>query len=156
MFDAQSPLYELLHKPDQIGLGVLAMAMGQAPDGTLEGFYPIVDVALLVIIGLMAWRIVVLVRSPRAARGGAADPSVRHWWHGPRRIGGLALRGYLDVVVPAAIVLTMPGFLGAAWPVLIRTDIGLVLAVIAALRVADGAVRAWRWRLGFAPMDSVA
>ena len=46
------------------------------------------------------------------------------------------------MVVPAAIVLTMPGFLGAAWPVLIRTDIGLVLAVIAALRVADGAVRA--------------
>ena len=47
MFDAQSPLYELLHKPDQIGLGVLAMAMGQAPDGTLEGLYPIVDIALL-------------------------------------------------------------------------------------------------------------
>ena len=99
-------------------------------------------------------------RRPRQVPAGRTrwrpDPAVRHWWHGPRRIGGLALRGYLDVVVPAAIVLTMPGFLGAAWPVLIRTDIGLVLAVIAALRVADGAVRAWRWRLGFAPMDSVA
>ncbi len=90
------------------------------------------------------------------APAGGGDPAARQWWHGPRRIGGLALRGYLDVVVPVAIVLTVPGFLGAGWPVLIRTDIGLVLAVIAALRLADGAVRAWRWRLGFAPMDSVA
>ena len=156
LLDAQSPLYELLHKPDQIGLGVLAMAMGQAPDGTLEGLYPIVDIALLAIIGLMAWRLLVLVRSPRTAQVGGDDPAARRWWHGPRRVGGLALRGYLDVVVPVAIVLTMPAFLGAGWPVLIRTDIGLVLAVIAALRVADGAVRAWRWRLGFAPMDNVA
>ena len=48
----------------------------------------------------------------------------------------------------------MPSFLGAGWPVLIRTDIGLVLAVVAALRVADGAIRAWRWRLGFASMGT--
>ena len=72
LFDAQSPLYELLHKPDQIGLGVLAMAMGQAPDGTLEGFYPIVDVALLVIVGLMGWRVLVLVRAPRVVPGAGA------------------------------------------------------------------------------------
>ena len=48
----------------------------------------------------------------------------------------------------------MPSFLGAGWPALIRTDIGLVLAVVAALRVADGAIRAWRWRLGFASMGT--
>ena len=151
LFDAQSPLYELLHKPDQIGLGVLSMALGEAPDGTLEGLYPILDIALAAIIGLMAWRLVVLVRSPRIAAG-AERP--RRWWTRPRRIGGLAVRGYLDVVVPVAIVLTMPSFLGAGWPVLIRTDIGLVLAVVAALRVADGAIRAWRWRLGFASMGT--
>ena len=75
---------------------------------------------------------------------------------GPLRIGGVALRAYLDVVVPLAILLTMPTFLGAGWPVLIRTDIGLVLAVIATLRVADGAIRAWRWRLGFASMGTAA
>ena len=153
LLDAQSPLYELLHKPDQIGLGVLAMTMGQAPDGTLEGFYPIVDIALAAIIGLMGWRLVVLVRSPRIAAGGERP---RRWWTRPRRIGGLAFRGYLDVVVPIAILVTMPAFLGAGWPVLIRTDIGLVLAVIAALRVADGAIRAWRWRLGFASMRTAA
>ena len=40
LFDAQSPLYELLHKPDQIGLGVLAVTIGEAPDGTLDGLLP--------------------------------------------------------------------------------------------------------------------
>ena len=69
LFDAQSPLYELLHKPDQIGLGVLAMSLGQAPDGTLEGFYPIVDIAIAVVIALMAWRLLGpgpgTARSPR-------------------------------------------------------------------------------------------
>jgi CubicO group peptidase (beta-lactamase class C family) len=153
LFDAQSPLYELLHKPDQIGLGVLAMTIGEAPDGTLEGFYPIVDIALAAILGLMAWRLVVLVRSPRIEAG---DWRPRRRWSGPLRIGGLALRAYLDVVVPLAILLTMPAFLGAGWPVLIRTDLGLVLAVIATLRVADGAIRAWRWRLGFASMGTAA
>ncbi|HEY4189926.1 MAG TPA: serine hydrolase domain-containing protein, partial [Candidatus Limnocylindrales bacterium] len=152
LFDAQSPLYELLHKPDQIGLGVLAQALGQAPDGTLEGFYPIVDIAFAVLLGLMAWRLVVLVRSPRAA--GPSGP--RRWWSRPRRIGGLALRGYLDVVVPIAILVAMPGFFGAGWPALIRTDIGLVLALVAMLRVADGAIRAWRWRLGFGSMGTAA
>ena len=75
LLDAQSPLYELLHKPDQIGLGVLAMSMGQAPDGTLEGFYPIVDVALAVIIGLMAWRLIVLVRAPLGRRSTLDGPA---------------------------------------------------------------------------------
>ncbi len=82
-----------------------------------------------------------VLRAPRVGSGSRrrcrrADGGPR-----PRRIGGLALRGYLDVVVPFAILVTMPGFLGAGWPVLIRTDIGLVLAVIAGLRVADGAIR---------------
>ena len=126
---------------------VLAMSLGQAPDGTLEGFYPIVDIAIAVVIALMAWRLLVLVRAPLGRPATGVDGS-RRWWSRPRRIGGLALRGYLDVFVPAAILLTMPGLLGAGWPTLIRTDIGLVLAVIAGLRVADGAVRAWRWRSG--------
>ena len=40
LFDAQSPLYELLHKPDQIGLGVLSMAAGRGARRHARGLLP--------------------------------------------------------------------------------------------------------------------
>jgi CubicO group peptidase (beta-lactamase class C family) len=142
LLNAQSPLYELLHKPDAIGLGVLALAVGQAPDGTLEAFYPVFDAAVAVLVGLLAVRLVRLARAPLAAGTGAVPVTrPRSAW----RAATLAFRGYLDVVVPVAILLAAPGWLGAGWPVLLRTDIGIVLAAIAVLRAGDGVVRSARW-----------
>jgi CubicO group peptidase (beta-lactamase class C family) len=145
LLDAQSPLYEVLHKPDAIGLGVLALATGEAPDGTLEAFYPAFDLFVLLVLGLLAVRLVWLARSPIAGgrRGGATSRVAQ-----ARRVATLGLRAYLDVVVPVAILVAAPGWLGAGWPVLVRTDIGFVLAAIAMLRAGDGVVRAWRWWRG--------
>ena len=143
LLNAQSPLYELLHKPDAIGLGVLALAIGQAPDGTLEAFYPVFDLAVAALLGVLAVRLVRLGRSPL---GPATPPATR--LGRARRAAMLGLRGYLDAIVPLAILVAAPAWLGAGWPVLVRTDIGLVLAGIAALRAADGIVRSARWWRG--------
>jgi len=140
LLDAQSPFYELLHKPDAIGLGVLALALGQAPDGTLEGFYPVVDVALTAVFGWMLLRVVRLARAPHRPTTAASG------WRRVRRAAALGFRGYLDIVVPIAILAGAPNLLGAGWPALIRTDLGLVLAVLVGLRLADGLVRVGRTR----------
>ena len=42
--NAQAIPYELFGKIDMIGLGALDQMLGREPDGTLEQFYPIVDV----------------------------------------------------------------------------------------------------------------
>ena len=54
----------------------------------------------------------------------------------------IAIRGYLDVVIPLGVLFTVPTLLGAGWPVLIRTDLGVVFATIGLLRLADGVIRA--------------
>ena len=51
--DAQSIPYEVLGKIDMIGLGALDHMLGRQADGTLERFYPIVDVVLLVLLAAM-------------------------------------------------------------------------------------------------------
>lgn len=141
LFDAQSPLYELLRKPDSIGLGVLALAMGHEPGGTLERFYPVVDAAFAayVLLSLRSLRRTARRRDrPTSAptTGGRPTTVARL-----AAIGSLVLRAYLDGVVPVAIALGAPGVLGAGWGALIRTDVGVMLASVALLRVADGMIR---------------
>ena len=53
----------------------------------------------------------------------------------------LGFRVYADAVVPVAILTQAPAVLGAGWWILIRIDLGLVLAAVAALRLLDGGVR---------------
>jgi len=138
LLNGTSPLYELLHKPDAIGLGAVALLLGREPAGTLEAFYPALDVALLILLAIQLRALAGLARSKRVAPAGRRS-------HPAARIGAGALRVYLDVAVPVSILLVVPGWLGP-WPALIRTDIGVVLAAVAALRLTDGLLRVRRTR----------
>ncbi len=85
------------------------------------------------------WR---LARSQRAGRGVA--PAVGRGarpWQLIRR----AYRAYVDVVVPAAIILFVPAYFGTDWSVMARIDLGQVLLVIAGLRVLDSLLRLRGW-----------
>ncbi|MFL5755624.1 MAG: serine hydrolase [Chloroflexota bacterium] len=136
--DAQSIPFELMGKIDFVGLGALDQMIGRAPRGTLDHFYPAVDAFLVILFGLMIRGLVLQVR--KIGRG--EQPRRR----GPVRRGSvLALWTYLDVFVPFAILTNGPLFLGADWSVLVRTDVGLVLALIAAIRIADGGLRLVGW-----------
>ena len=44
LLDGQAIPYELLGKPDMLGFGALDLLAGLEPSGTLERFYPIVDI----------------------------------------------------------------------------------------------------------------
>jgi hypothetical protein len=91
-----------------------------------------------VVLAITAIGIARLVRAPSATGQAAATSS----W---RRFVSLAYRGYVDVVVPAAIILFVPGYFGTDWSVMARIDIGQVLLAIAGLRILDGAMRVGRW-----------
>ena len=73
-----------------------------------------------------------------------------------RRLAGITFHGYLDLLVPIVLLLRVPDAFAAPWPVLVRTDIGLVLAVFIALRLTGGALRltGW-WRTGRRPVWTV-
>ncbi len=170
LFDAQAVPYELLHKPDAIGLGVVSLLTGHAPGGTLAVFYPAFDAAVLVALALLLRS---LVRAVRAARRGpalaAANVEVLRAqtavapvtaplagrtlavarlapaWSRIRRVGRLVAALYLDVVVPVVIVTQAPAVLGAGWPVLVHIDVGLVLLAVAMLRVATGFAHGAGW-----------
>jgi hypothetical protein len=134
LFNAQSVLYEELHKPDSIGLAAVAQLMGRESPGTLAMFYPVFDALVVLLLGLLVWNLLRLVRAPIAPRS-------RPWpqtWRG-RLV--LPVRLYLDLAVPFAILVGAPAFFGAGWAVLVRIDLGLVLAAIAVLRLLDGLIR---------------
>ena len=59
--NAQAIPYELLGKIDMIGFGALDLMLGREPNGTLEKFYPFVDIGLIVAL-------VVMLRGHRPAR----------------------------------------------------------------------------------------
>ena len=48
--NAQGIPYETFGKIDAIGIGALDQMLGRQPNGTLEHFYPVLDVALLVLL----------------------------------------------------------------------------------------------------------
>ena len=81
-----------------------------------------------------------------------------------RLAGSVGLRAYLDVLVPVVLLVKTPDLLGAPWTTLVRIDLGLVIAALAAVRVADGVVRvtrlgvAWRRlaRAGALPAEPVS
>jgi CubicO group peptidase (beta-lactamase class C family) len=141
LFNAQSTLYELLHKPDAIGQGVVSLLLGHEPRGTLQLFYPAFDLAALTLLGLFAVGLVRTVRRPIGPRPTWAD---RSRLSRLRLVGSLGFRAYLDVVVPIVLLVKMPDLLGAPWTTLVRIDFGLVIAAIVAVRVADGVVRVAR------------
>jgi CubicO group peptidase (beta-lactamase class C family) len=137
LFNAQSVMYELLHKPDSIGQAAVARLIGHEGPGTLALFYPAFDLLALLVLATLSRNLIRLVQS-------SLVPRSRPWPTTWRARGMLAVRLYLDLVVPSAILTRAPELLGAGWLVLVRTDLGLVLAVIALMRLLDGAVRGLR------------
>ena len=144
--NAQAIPYELLGKIDMIGLGALDLMLGREPNGTLEKFYVLVDVVLIVTLVVMLRGHLRLAGRVRRRQGPTAHGRVR-------RLAGIAFHGYLDLLVPALLLLRAPSAFAASWPVLVRTDIGLVLAIFIALRLTGGALRltGW-WRAGRRPV----
>ena len=131
------------------GSGSSRSCSGQAPGGTLQAFYPALDLALLALLALWVRGLVRLVRAPLvtvgavgAVRSTPSSPGpVRFVATRARWLGGRALRVYLDVLVPVVILFRAPDLFGAGWPVLVRIDVGLVLAGLVAIRLLDGAIR---------------
>jgi CubicO group peptidase (beta-lactamase class C family) len=141
LFNAQSTLYELLHKPDAIGQGVVSLLLGHEPRGTLQLFYPAFDLAALALLALLVIGLVRTVRRPIGPWPAWADrPRLGRL----RLVGSLGFRAYLDVIVPIVLLVKVPDLLGAPWTTLVRIDVGLVIAAIIAVRVADGLVRVAR------------
>ena len=131
-----------------IGFGALDLMLGREPNGTLEKFYVLVDVVLIVVLVVMLrghLRLAGRVRRREGRDGrrsvpppGAGSPSTAIWT--------CSSRSFCCSARPSAIA--------APWPVLVRTDIGLVvLAVFIALRLTGGALRlAGWWRTGRRPV----
>jgi hypothetical protein len=144
--NAQAIPYELLGKIDMIGFGALDLMLGREPNGTLERFYVVVDVGLIVILLMMIRGHLRLARQVSRREGPGSTGRLR-------RLAGVVFHGYLDVIVPLFLLLRVPAALAAPWPTLVRTDVGLVLAVFIALRLTGGALRAtgW-WRAGRRPV----
>ncbi len=139
--NAQSPLYELLMKPESIGFAAAALLAGHDPEGTLGFLYPAFDllVLALVVIQLRAlWRAV--RRSPHGEPHFLAPIRRRvPAWLWPLVTSGL---------LPVLVLLRLPAFFDAPWSLLVQTDIGFAALSIALLRIAVGAVRLGWWIAG--------
>lgn len=141
LFNAQSTLYELLHKPDAIGQGVVSLLLGYEPRGTLQLFYPAFDLAALTLLGLLVFGV---VRTARRSVGPGPAWAGRPLQSRLRLVGSVGLRAYLDVIVPIVLLVETPELLGAPWTTLVRIDLGLVIAALIVVRAADGVVRIGR------------
>jgi CubicO group peptidase (beta-lactamase class C family) len=148
--NAQAIPYELLGKIDMIGFGAIDLMLGREPNGTLEKLYVLVDVVLIVaLVVILRGHLRLAGRVRRRERPMAGGRF--------RRLAGITFHGYLDLLVPAILLLRAPSAFAASWPVLVRTDIGLVLAIFIALRLIGGALRltGW-WRAGRRPVRAAA
>ncbi len=95
LFNGQSLLYEMLHKPEAIAEGAMARLVGEPAGGTLMALYPVFTLAVLAMVALQLRS---LVRAAGRARRG--EPATRAVL-GSRRLGiGLAVWGRF--VVPSA------------------------------------------------------
>ena len=122
-----------LHKPDLIGIAAFEMLVGREPDGTIALLYPAFDVAVLLGLGWIAWRLIRLVRRFRLGADVTPRPLGSRWL-------GVVAAIWLNAIVPVELLVAGPGLLGAPWSTLVRIDLGLVLFAFAILRLATGLV----------------
>jgi hypothetical protein len=128
LFNGQSVIYELLHKPEAIVEAAFARMIGEPPGGTLVGLYPIVTVAALLLLAFLLRSFARVVRT--AARGESVVRPVR----GSRRLGA-AITVWGGLVLPTLILWTTPAMLAAPWEILVQIDLGQVLAAYATLEL---------------------
>jgi len=128
LFNGQSVLYELLHKPEAIAEAAFARMLGEPPGGTLVGLYPVFAIATVMLLAFQLRLLARVVR--RAARREAVIEPVR----GSRLLAAI-LTVWARLVVPIVILLTMPATLGAPWDILVHIDLGQVLAGYAVLQL---------------------
>jgi CubicO group peptidase (beta-lactamase class C family) len=118
--NAESFVYFLIPKFDLVALNAAAIASDATPQGTIRGLYLVVDLLLalmLFVYGRVLFRVVRL-RVP-----GFAGQSR------PRK----AFTLWRELVAPVLLIIELPRLLGFPWPVLIQSDLGLSLAVVATL-----------------------
>ncbi len=131
LLNGQSTLYELAHKPDLIGMAAFALLAGREPDGTIGFLYPAFDVAAILLLGWIGWRLVRAAR--RMYRGESVAPRLLgHFWL------GVIVAVWLDAIIPFELFLVVPNLLAAPWTSLVRIDLGQVLFGFALLRLMTG------------------
>ena len=128
LFNGQSVIYELLHKPEAIAEAAFARMIGKSPGGTLVGLYPIFTVAMVLLLAFLLRSLARVVRA--AARGESVVRPVR----GHRRLGA-AMTIWGGLVLPLLVLWTTPAMLAAPWEILVQIDLGQVLAAYATLQL---------------------
>jgi CubicO group peptidase (beta-lactamase class C family) len=128
LFNGQSVVYELLHKPEAIVEAAFARMLGEPAGGTLVGLYPVFAIATVTLLGLQLRSLARVVR--RAARREAVIEPVR----GSRPLAAI-LTVWGRLAVPIVILLTTPATLGAPWDILVHIDLGQILAGYALLQL---------------------
>lgn len=130
LFNGQSVIYELLHKPDAIAEAAFAQMMAEPAGGTLALLYPAFDIAVIAMVVLQLrslWRVI-----GNARRG---EPTIQPF-HGSRFLG-IALAVFGRLLSPLLILWTVPEVLGAPWEILVQIDLGQVLAAYVVLQLAN-------------------
>ena len=149
-------LYELLRKQDAIADGVAHRLAGLPVRGTFEGLYAAFDVVVALVTAMQLRALWGLLR--RRPRG-------RSWWlrladqlRLPRpRLPGWLTTGwawYAFGLAPLLVLLRGPALLGAPWPDLVHTDLGVWLLVVCGGQLLIGALRLRQgWQVAHGPLD---
>jgi CubicO group peptidase (beta-lactamase class C family) len=122
--NAESFLYFLIPKFDLVALNAAAIASDAPPQGTVRGLYLVIDVLLALMLFVYARAFVRVIRRRSPGLVGQSRP---------RR----AFTVWRELVAPVLLVIELPRLLGFGWPVLIGSDLGLALAVVATLGIAS-------------------
>jgi CubicO group peptidase (beta-lactamase class C family) len=120
--NAESFLYFLIPKFDLLALNAAAIASEAPPQGTVRGLYLVIDVLLALMLFVYARAFVRVLRRRTPGLIGQSRP---------RR----AFTIWRELVAPVLLIIELPRLLGFGWPVLIGSDLGLSLALVATLGV---------------------
>lgn len=126
--NAESFLYFLLPRFDLLALNAAAIASDAAPQGTVRGMYVIVDLLLALMLFVFGRAFVRVLRRRTPGLVGQSRPR-------------MAFTLWREVLVPVLLVLELPRLFGFPWPVLIESDLGLCLALVATLGAATMVAR---------------